>query len=375
MEPSIKLSSNQKRVILGLCLYPMSSDSEIARKLSVKRSTFSTIKKQLLSSPYEMIHSVNIPNAKALGSNVIAVGYVDFNPSELDKFIFERPKEILERLYYFPNLVQSIFGHHSGVSILISKSFTDIVLAHNEVAGFYHENRLSSPRNLHLFIGKNAEDGLHKFNEYGRMLAAQWKIKIDKGYISQSVFSSLGKNIEKISSLGWKVYEELIKNPGTSTVDLARISGKPRNTVARWINFFEENHLFQVRYIPNFVKLGFNIQTICFLSTRGYDKEKRAQILQMVKKYFYPTDLYSNKKEIVFISISKDYFSLRTVEGEFFDELRKNRLHVAIIKKKVFSTRRLTFPKKLEESMIPLIDYLRSPGKFDLLPFSNQERE
>jgi len=374
MQPSINLSNNQKRVILGLCLYPTSSDSEVARKLSVKRSTFSTIKKQLLNPPYEMIHPVNVPNAKALGSNVLAVGYIDFNPNELDKFISERPKEILERLQYFPNLVQSIFGHHSGVSFLISKSFTDIVLAHNEVAGFYHENRLTSPQNLHLFIGKNAEDGLHRFNEYGRLLAAHWKIKIDKDYISQSVFSSLGRNTEKISSLGWKVYEELIKNPGTSIVDLARISGKPRNTIARWINFFEENHLFQVRYIPDFVKLGFNILTICFLSTRGYDKEKRIQILEMVKKYFYPTDLYSSKKEIVFISISKDYFSLRAVEGDFFDELRKNSLQVIIIKKKVFSTRSITFPKNLEESMIPLVDYLRSPGKFDLHPFSNQER-
>ncbi|MCK4848127.1 MAG: hypothetical protein KAT16_03805 [Candidatus Heimdallarchaeota archaeon] len=375
MNDSIKLSDNQKRVILGLCLYPMSSDSEIAKKLSVKRSTFSTIKKQLSNPPYEMIHSINIPNAKALGSSVLAVGYIDFNPNKLDAFIHERPKEILERLHYFPNLVLSMFGHHSGVSILVSKSFTDIILAHNEVAGFYHENKLTSPQDLHLFIGRNTEDGLHQFHEYGRLLAAHWGIKLEEDYILHSVFSSLGKNTERVSSLGWSVYKELISNPGTSTVDLARISGKPRNTIARWVNFFEENHLFQVRYIPNFVKLGFNILTICFLSIRGYDTEKRLQILEMVKKHFYPIDLFSSKKEIVFLSISKDYFSLRAVEGDFFDEIRKNGLNVNIIKKKVFSTQTITFPKTLSESMIPLCEYLQSSGKFDLLPFSNQERE
>lgn len=373
MASPIKLSNNQKRVILGLCLYPMSSDSEVARKLSVKRSTFSTIKKQLSNPPYEIIHPINVPNAKALGSSVLAVGYVDFNPNELDNFIHKRPREILERLQYFPNLVQSMFGHHSGVSILISKSFTDIILAHNEVAGFYHENRLSSPQDLHLFICENSENGLHKFNEYGMSLARLWGIEIEEDYNFPSVFSSLGKNTEKVSLLGWKVYKELIKNPGTSTVDLARISGKPRNTVARWVNFFEENHLIQVRYLPDIVKLGFNILTVCFLSTRGFDTEKRLQILELVKKYFYPTDLYSSKKEIVFITISKDYFSLRATEGEFFDELRRNGLHVVVIKKKVFSTQNLTFPKTLKESMIFLIDYLQSPGKFDLLPFSSQE--
>ncbi|MHA2239865.1 MAG: hypothetical protein ACXAB2_16110 [Candidatus Hodarchaeales archaeon] len=311
----------------------MSSDSEIAQKLSVKRSTFSTIKKQLLTPPYEIIYPLNLPNARALGSNVLGIGYIDFNPSRLDNFINERPKEILERLQYFPNLVQSLFGHHTGISVLISKSFTDIILAHNEVAGFYHENKLTTPQDLHLFIGRNTEDGLHQ----------------------------------------WKVYKELLMNPGVSIVDLARISGKPRNTIARWVNFFEENKLFQVRYIPDYVKLGFDILTICFLSIRGLDSEKRFQILGLVKKHFFPIDMFSSKKEIVFLSISKDYLSLRTTEGNFFNELRKNSLHADIIKKKVFSTQNLSSPKTLKESIIPLIDYLNSPGKYDLLPFSSQE--
>jgi hypothetical protein len=95
----------------------------------------------------------------------------------------------------------------------------------------------------------------------------------------------------------------------------------------------------------------------------------------LVKKYFYPTDLYSSKKEIVFIAISKDYFSLRALEGEFFDELRKNGLNVIVIKKKVFSTQNLTFPKTMKDSLIFLIDYLQSPGKFDLLPFSSQGKK
>ena len=371
---TIKLTDNQKRVILGLCLYPMSSDSEIAQKLSVKRSTFSTIKKQLLNPPYEIIYPLNLPNARVLGSNVIGIGYIDFNPSRLDNFINERPKEILERLHYFPNLVLSIFGHHTGISVLISKSFTDIILAHNEVAGFYHENKLTTPQDLHLFIGRNTEDGLHQFHEYGKLLAAQWGIKIKEDNTVSSVFSSKGKNSEKVSSLGWKVYKELLMNPGVSVVDLARISGKPRNTIARWVNFFEENKLFQVRYIPDYVKLGFDILSICFLSIRGLDSEKRFQILGLVKKHFFPTDLFSSKKEIVFFSISKDYLSLRTTEGNFFNELRKNSLHADIIKKKVFSTQNLAYPKTLKESIIPLIDYLNSPGKYDLLPFSSQER-
>ncbi len=374
MSSPIKLTNNQKRVILGLCLYSMSSDSEIAQKFSVRRSTFSTIKKQLLNPPYEIIHPLNLPNTRALGSNVLAVGYIDFNPSRLDNFINERSKEILERLYYFPNVVQSLFGHHSGISILISKSFSDIILAHNGVAGFYHEKKLTSPQDMHLFIGRNTEDGLHRFHEYGKSLAQHWGIKIEEDSSTSSLLSFQSGNTDKISSLGWQVYKELLMNPGASIVDLARISDRPRNTIARWINFFEDNNLFQVRYIPNYVKLGFNILMICFLSIRGYDSEKRFQILHMVKKHFFPADLLSSKKEIVFLSISKDFFSFRVAEGNFFNELRKNGLHVDIIKKKVFSTQNLTSPKTLKESIVPLVDYLRTPGKYDLLPFSNQDR-
>ena len=368
----IKLSANQKRVILGLCLYPMNSDSKIAQRLSVKRSTFSTIKKQLLNPPYEVIRPLNIPNALALGSNVIAVGYVDFNSSKFDKFIQNKPKEVLERLHYFPNLVLSLFGHYSGISILFSKTFTDIILAHNEVAGFYHENKLTKPQDLHLFIG--IQDGLHRFHEYGRVLAARWGIKLDKDYEIPPIFSHKTQNTEKVSSLGWKVYKDLLMNPGISIVELTKISGKPRNSVARWVNFFEENNLFQVRYIPDYVKLGFEILTVCFLSIRGYDLEISKKILEMVKKHFLPIDLFSSRKEIVFLSISENYFSYRAAEGKFFDELRKNGLHVDIIKKKVFSSYNLAFPKILSESLVPLIDYLHSPGKYDLYPFSSQEQ-
>jgi hypothetical protein len=351
----------------------MISDSEIAQKLSVKRSTFSTIKKQLLNPPHEIIYPLNVPNARALGSNVLGIGYIDFNPSRLDNFINERPKEILERLKYFPNIVLSLFGHNTGISVLISKSFTDIILAHNEVSGFYHENELTKSQDLHLFIGRNTEDGLHKFHEYGKLLAARWGIKIKEDNTTPSISSSKGRITEKVSIPGWKVYKELLMNPGVSVVDLARISGKPRNTIARWVNFFEENNLFQVRYIPDYVKLGFDILSIYFLSIRGLDSEKRFQILGLVKKHFFPTDLFSSNKEIVFLSISKDYLSLRTTEGNFFNELRKNSLHAGINKKKVFSTHNLTSPKTLKESIIPLIDYLKSPGKYDLLPFASQE--
>ncbi len=277
-------------------------------------------------------------------------------------------------MHHFPNIIQSLFGHHSGVSILISKTFTDIILAHNEVAGFYHENNLTTPQDLHLFIGNNSKDGIHRFHEYGRLLTAYWGMNIESDYISSSIIPPSGYNIEKVSPLGWQVYNDLLMNPGISIVDLARISSKPRNTIARWVNFFEENNLFQVRYIPDYVKLGFNILTVCFLSIRGFNLEKKVKILEMVQKHFCPSNLFSSNKEIVYLAISKDYFSLRTAEGNFFNDLKKNDLYADIIKKKEFSTENLTFPKKLKESIIPLVEYLQSPGKYNLLPFSNKER-
>ena len=373
MATSIKLTINQKRVILGLCLYPLSSDSEVAKKLSVKRSTFSTIKKQLLHPPYEVIKPINIPNARILGSNVVAVGYVDFNPSLLDNFINKHPKEILERLHYFPNLVLSLFGHHSGASILLSKTFTDVILAHNAIAGYYLENKLTSPRDLHLFIG--TQDGIHLFHEYGRLLAANWGIQLYDEFELTPIFPSCDRNTEKVSSLGWKIFKDVLKHPGTSTVELARISGKPRNTIARWINSFEKDKLFQVRYIPDYAKLGFEILIISFLSMRGYDEETRLKVLEIVKKHFLPFHLFSSKKEIVYLSISENYYAFRTAEGQFFEELRNEGIHVDIIKKKVFSTHNLALPKTLKESIIPLVDYLQSPGKYDLIPFSNQNRD
>ena len=100
------LTMNQKRVIVGLCLYPIHSDYEIAQKLSVKRSTFSTIKKELISS--SAIRPVNIPNFLSLKAEVIALEFFHLNPIILARLMKNQSSSLQERIQHFPNIISSV---------------------------------------------------------------------------------------------------------------------------------------------------------------------------------------------------------------------------------------------------------------------------
>ncbi len=367
MNESVKLTTNQKRVIIGLCTYPNKSDSEIAQHFSVKRSTFSTVKRQLIEQ--SIIQPHNIPNVLQLGAKVLAIGFAHFNPIQLDRFRQSRRQDLLSRLIYFPNLVSTAFESYNGISFLISKSFTDVILAHNAITGFYLANNLSAPRDLSLFISSITDENIYHFMEYGRLLACFWNISVPKKVELIPIFPSTTTKTKQISPLGWKIYKSVIENPGTTIIELSKLNNKPRNTIARWLRFFQQNHLYLTRYIPDLQKLGLQIQTYYNLSIQGFNLNNKHKYLELIKEKLYPTNLFSSQREIVLFTASKDYFNHREAETKLFNALEMESIPFFLNKRINFSTKRIMYPKEFQKSLIPLIEYLQTPGKYSLKPF------
>jgi hypothetical protein len=349
----------------------MSSDSEIALKYSVKRSTFSTVKRQLIEKGY--ISSINIPNVLSLGASVIALGTVRFNPNEMDKFRENRPREILSRIHYFPNLVSVAFESYNGISLLISKSFTDVILAHNASAGFYLENNLSTPSDLSLFINSLSDKAVHYFMEYGRFLEWFWNHPAIKSFQPSPIFPFSRIKINQISSLGWEIYNKIIENPGSSILELSEICDKPRNTIARWLRLFQENHLYTTRYIPDLKKLGLKIQTYYKLSVQGLDVRNKQRLLILLKRTLYPIILISGLREIILYTVADSYSSHREAETRLLNALEREKIGFQLVNKMNFSINNVRFPKEFQKSLPKLIEYLKNPDKFSLQPFKEEK--
>ncbi len=363
------LTMNQKRVIVGLCLYPIDSDYEIARKLSVKRSTFSTIKKELISSL--AIRPVNIPNFLSLKAEVIALEYFHLNPVILARLMKNQPSSLQERIQHFPNIVSSTIDTHGGFSLLISKSLTDVTLAHKTLAGFCYESGLSNPHNFHLYTAPSTEQGVINFMEYGKQLASVWGILIEEKDSTSPLLCSSEDVIDQISPVGWKIFNNLINNPSKSIIELTEIVGKPRNTIARWVQFFLRNKLYFTRYIPKLVMLGMKIQVVYFISIKGLNDKDRKHLIESVQYNMKPFNLFVSHREIVIISVSKDYSSFRKDENAFIKTIRNTTNTPYQIKDRIVtSTGNLSLVKDFHRSLNPLLEYLKASERYNLKPFN-----
>ncbi|MHA1941293.1 MAG: hypothetical protein ACW97P_06165 [Candidatus Hodarchaeales archaeon] len=363
-----KLTTNQKRVIIGLCIYPMSSDSEIASKIGVKRSTFSTIKKQLVKKEPSLIRPINIPNVFSLGAEIISFSYSRFDSKNLGKNQNSIYDGIRKRINQFPNIVKTIFELNQSFSFALSKNFTDIYLAHNSIAGYYYENKLCTPDDLHLFNASIRKNSILKFMDYGDFLLNLWDIDFSLESEKTTLFSSPNKESMQISSIGWEIYMNLIENPDFSIIELAKISRKPRNTIARWVNYFRRKNLYQTRYIPNLSLLGIQIQSFYILAIRGYPQPLVDKILNLIIQILKPTDLFVSSREIFISTISKDYFSHRGIEVSFYEKMKKFQLPYMIQRKVDLSISNMTTTKSLQSSLRTLIAYLRLESKYLIKP-------
>jgi hypothetical protein len=316
---------------------------------------------------------VNIPNVLSLGASVIAVGTVRFNPNEMDKFRLNRPQEILTRIHYFPNLVSVAFESYNGISILLSKSFTDVILAHNASAGFYLENNLSTSSDLSLFINTLKDKTVHHFMEYGSFLEWYWNLPDKQSYHPSPIFSSSKTHLKQISPIGWEIYSSIIENPGKSILELSEIVDKPRNTVARWLRFFQKSQFYSTRYIPDLSRFGLKIQTYYKLSVRGLEERSKQRLLVLLKKILYPIFLVSGQREIILYTIADSYNSHREMETRLLNTLERENIGFQLVNKINFSINNVIFPKEFQKSLINLVEYLKTQDKFSLEPFKEEK--
>ena len=70
-ESVIKLSPNEKKVLVGLLRYPSKKDTEICEILKMRKSTFSTIKSRL--EQQELYNRVTIPGFPKIGAEVFSM--------------------------------------------------------------------------------------------------------------------------------------------------------------------------------------------------------------------------------------------------------------------------------------------------------------
>ena len=248
-----QLTKNEKKVLYGLVKFPEKNDKELSKLLDVKLSTFTSIKKRLISQ--KLLRTINIPLLHHLGCELLAVIYTQFNPVIP---LEERVKTTKSTIEVFEEIFYSIGEQEKGFSISLSKNYTNIGRINDIRTETFGKVGLLEDEYPNEIVFPFEISKIIRFFDFSRIIKEFFNLDEIKDGNEKYLWFDSKKEIS-LNSKEIKVYLEIINNPNLTTQKIGENVGLSRHTVSRMKKGFFENGLIKSITIPNLKKLGFEI--------------------------------------------------------------------------------------------------------------------
>ena len=262
-ELAIKLSPNEKKVLVGLLRYPSKKDTEICEILKMRKSTFSTIKSRL--EQQELYNRVTIPGFPKIGAELFCMSTARLTLRLNSQKRLERLQEVLE---LFREDIFSLGESENIVIFSVSKNFTDFDRNNQFLAQIGWENNifLRSGLSYHVFPFETTQ--FVRFFSYAPLISRLFNAEgpLDKNYVSENDSLPYNDNNElfHFSQAERKVFYGLLQYPNMSNRALADHINVSKNTLASIKKRFLDQNVLLPRVIPNLTKLGIRLLVLLY---------------------------------------------------------------------------------------------------------------
>ena len=283
------LSKNGKLVLYGLVKYPSLPDYEICKKIGLKKSTFSIIKKKLKENRYYT--TIRTPILQHIGCELLVVSYVQLNRKTKIEERLTITREMLDRLLEsFYNVSES----NQAVTISISKNITDFLKSFAPIIQIYDEHDFFDREGfIHVFFPFELTT-IFNFFIFSPLLDRLFGLGLEKTQEKIDVYSEKVKcrvKYRDMSDLEKKVYYGLVKYPDLPDYKFAEQLSTTRSTVMKMKERFYAEKLMRTTRMVNMKKLGLEILALTHskfnpkkpIHTRG---EGIKNIIQMQTPFF-----------------------------------------------------------------------------------------
>ena len=313
---AFKLSYNEKKALMGIVAFPDINDSELAVKLDMPYSTFSTIRKRLKDGGY--FNTVQVPMMQNLGAEVMGVMYTFFNPAvtvQQRSSITTKTIEIFEEIFY------SVGETHKGFSVSFSGNYTAIgQITEKRIETFAKEGLLDQQQPKEVIFPFEISQ-IPLFFDFDALLADAFDIDLE---IRAKRGLEPGASDVELSKTEKIILHAMVENPDATDLMLANIINMSRHTISKVRKKLEEAGLIAKKVIPNLEKLGFNVLTfshINFNPSKPLDDELlESGMLNNPSSIF----LAARSFECVLLSVYKDYEAYREDKGMRLQYLKEN---------------------------------------------------
>ncbi len=251
-ENKMNLTPNEKLVLYGMTANPSATDKELAKKLSLRRTTVTTIRNKLKKKKiYEMI---TIPNFDVLGYNLLSaiLGKSKISADQLKK-------------------IRKLGIMHGVIDFMANESGFGAVLLSKDIAEFhkYQESFTRVLQRLGIFnkipIVRHfpfETSRVVSFLDMSSALKKKFSLKI-RHTLTENIFTKAKKRGLKENEK--KILYALVKFPKSNIYELSEITGFAKPTIIKIKKRLFKEGFVQKRIVPNVQKLGFGLMCMCNL--------------------------------------------------------------------------------------------------------------
>ncbi len=319
------LSDREKLSLYGLVRYPQSPDKEVASRIGMKISTFSSIKQRLKEAGY--YKTIRVPMLQRLGAELLCVIYTHFNQAVP---LEARVKKTARTIEVFEEIFHSVGDTFMGFSMSLAKNYADITQIEDKRIETFGQMRLLEEEYPTMVPFPFRTSHIDRFLDFSPLLRSNFNIDLEEheddpgtGPEHPNIFNDVSQ--VDLSRTERMVFCALIEHPELSDKALEEIMPVSRHTISNQRRKFESLGLIRALRIPDLKLLNFEVLTIRHIRYNP----SNAPTLDQIQEHIMGNStiiLFSRRFESFMISAYPDYETAKREGAKKIQYLRSNDL-------------------------------------------------
>lgn len=341
-----KLTKNEKDTLWGLVNHPTLNDRALAKKIRLKLSTVTAIRRRLREREY--LWTVNIPNFSRLGFELLSAEYGSFNEAvPIERRIEYFTKFVSEE----PSTVFALMSRSCGVAFCIARNYSEATIMREKMEIFFTSHHLIEEGAWKRVLFPFSTSRFWNFFSFSPVLRYVHSMK-KKAKIPEFAQDKKA-GLTRLSKKEKQVLYGLVKYPEEPDSAIADRFGISRQAVSNIKKRFVREDLISTQRILNFEHMGCDLLTFSYTYFGPKTPlESRKSGIEFVKGVFPGFVGISSNFENILFGAPKGY--------QEYDNMKENLLS--------FYKSHLSIAKPPEVLLFPVKDicYCKKPA-FDTL--------
>ncbi|MFQ5885017.1 MAG: hypothetical protein ACE5IO_07945 [Thermoplasmata archaeon] len=308
---------SEKKVLCGIVQDPDSSDKGLSRRLGIKKTTVTAIRRRLERGKF--LRDVKVPAFQKLGFEMLVVSFGTLSSVPPFDEKVALTKTIVDR----PQFVYAITEPRQDLLIQVSRNYTDALANIQALEEKYRERGYMEGGFQDVVFPFDLSEVLNLFDFYPLLNRTFWseKSRPHETPVLGHMCSTRLRSKER------EILRGMVENPGLNDVQLAELLGISRMTIGKARRRFADEELLINLKIPTLENLGIELLVL----TYGSFHPK----LEKGLKYYVPglletagTTFFSavNKNEALGISAFSSYQEYRKQTDIFAQAYREQEI-------------------------------------------------